>query len=156
MRMNIKMLCLLTLVSSTALASSESVWQSADALIPGYQKPLNAFNAKADCRLVLPKKLLSPKSGRYYLYLEHNASGKVAYIDYSADCHGAHYCNAGSLSVKRVAQSTDASFRFHGPRVGADYHSPQLAWSKGYCEFTLIWDTNKSNLLSMARSIKKT
>lgn len=152
--MKISVISLLVLASST-YAGSHQAWHQVDQLIPGYQKKLDRFNEKLDCRLDLPAKLLVPESGRYYLYLDKNALGGVAYVDYSADCQGAHYCNAGSLAVERLVHASNSTFVYQAPSVGADYHRAQLTWSRNYCQFTLSWDTSKKNLLNMASSISK-
>ncbi len=151
------------LLFSTAPTFAESTsWQPTQQLISNVPQQLLDFAKINDCHMILPKKLpVTSEQKQYYLHTEKNALGCTAYIDYTAACQGAHYCNAGFITVAdnklpsgQPLKTSTGVYYFQKGHAEADYQGKQISWLEGKTLYQLSWPQATSvELIKMAESI---
>lgn len=123
----------------------------------------------------LPGQLPAPaKDQHYYLYVDTAQDQYTLDFDKTADCHGAKYCNAGSLSainhgnpeiyynaanqpLTRLTHLNGNVPAFYTPaHAVADYWPAMLEWRSGSTLYRLRWqgDINKATLSEIAESVQ--
>ena len=136
--------------------------------------PLNSVIKTQGYTLPTNLQVPAPDGEQYYLY----TTGKTktilytVYIDLSAKCHGAKYCNLGSLTAERngkpqmyydinkhlITETIPFGNRnaYYTPaHAMADYWPALLQWQQNNILYTLSWQDkiDVSTLIEMAQSI---
>ncbi len=110
--------------------------------------------------VLFPSFVPAPATGtEYYANYDITNAGYDLYIDSTADCNGAHYCNVITLNVSNLTVGKLPAYRnLHGQHMTttillnngnqanytegfamADYWNPQITWRQNAATFTLTW-----------------
>lgn len=123
--------------------------------------------------IAIPQFFPTAKNKTYYAYVEANKLSYYLYIDYTNNCHGAHYCNAGQMigqkdgelisyrdnhgnrvTVRILLKNNVQGYYTPGLNLGT-YHLPRLAWQSNHVVYTLLWNADQKTLIKMANSTIK-
>lgn len=158
--------CLLItmLISSWTNQVLSAIWYPAKK-IKGFPEATTFIQTKITIPALFPTIVPTKKQSGYFAYVELPAKNifYILYIDHSAECKGAHYCNAGFIMAQKGHVSKTPTTQpislahqitgYYTPGYAmADYHPPQLQWIYQGVLYTLAWDTSRATLIQMANS----
>lgn len=169
---------LAALILPAAYAHNSATLSKASQSIANLQSVLAAAKKNTDVPVLFPHLVPQNNNAHYYAYLEPaqtaNGADYVIDIDSTVDCHGAHYCNIGSVRAERggnpqlmynmqnqeitVAVQLDKQQKayFTPSHAMADNFPAQIQWRAANILYTISWDTNQAIMIAMANStIKK-
>ena len=164
--------------SSLSFAVVPAQMQDAEKFIANLSTTLAQLNKTSPVPVLFPEKILADKAHKQYFagsdaYVAQNNRGYQIYVDYAANCQGAHYCNVGYIrgekdakpklqqnrqhqSITQKVSLAENTTGFYTPgHAEGSYFPPILQWQKNNVLYTLSWDdhfTSKTALMDMANS----
>jgi len=144
---------------------------------------INGFNAMisqlqnqntSKVPVVFPMGVPKPSHGvTYYPNFDVNSTGYNIYLDSSASCKGAHYCNLVSLNANNATQALPTYKNQKGQEMTktvtlkngktanytpgfamGDYWNPQISWQNNSATYTLGWVGMKNTSRTQMAMVK--
>ena len=175
----IYVLCVITflIVSSTSQArpKKDMVLIPANSMITNLEIVIKEIREQTSVPFRFPYKVpASNHSKKYFASIDFSRSVQgLEYrinIDATADCHGIHYCNVGTVTAKSSNKPTiyrdkneniitvpvklthNIQAYYTPGHAMADYFSANIQWQEGGVLYQITWDTNKKAMIAMANS----
>lgn len=165
-------LSLLSVIIYSSQIFAASALVSSNQYVQNLAPTMRTVKTKTKLPVVFPTMVPKPKAQYYASYWMGRGQRYTLNIDASAACHGAHYCNIGSLTAIENGKPHMYSSKSHqlltvpvnlanhahgfytpGHAMG-DYWPPMLEWQQGTVLYRLTWnDASSKDLMSMANTV---
>lgn len=162
----------LSVVIYTGQALAAGTLVSTNQAVKNLASTINTVKTKTTLAVVFPTVVPQSKTPYYASYWMGRGQRYTLNIDTSAACHGAHYCNTGSLAAVENGKPHMYAAKNHqiltvpvnlanhtkgfytpGHAMG-DYWPPMLEWQQGSVLYRLTWnDASSKDLMSMANTV---
>tara|TARA_Y100000815_G_scaffold269882_1_gene293393 strand:- start:277 stop:816 length:540 start_codon:yes stop_codon:yes gene_type:complete len=161
---NISLAFSVILFSTSSFATEQVIWQTTEKVVINYQALLQQLPKTSKIKIFIPTAILSNKNQKIYAHFSRNTDNdyKISF-DTIPDCHGAKYCQLGSVQGQykanpeiyynsqnqRITQAVilNANLRgyFTPAHAMGDFWPSQLVWRQGDGLYTVAWKINEAN-----------
>ena len=146
------------LLYTSLYADKQAIWQPTKDVVINYKQLIKQLPKNSEIKIRIPQEIISYKTQKVYAnVLKQNAQSYFISFDSIQNCHGAKYCNIGSISgelnknpkiyydlnnqeiTQLVILDTGLRGYFTPAHAMADYWPSMLVWRQGNALYTIKW-----------------